>query len=125
MDTVLKNINQYQADYLIIDGTIPIVTNSSIEDEMTLYNLTTHTQNLILTEFKRITNKTIVSETDVNTLSYGQKIIFSVLCSIFCSAKSVLLRRVESSVDTNKLIMIKALINLEESKGRKFLIKND
>jgi hypothetical protein len=124
MQTVLKNIKIYADDYLIVDGTIPIVTNSSVLDELTLYCLTDFGQNDLLQQFEEITKRNIKSDTDINTLSFGQKIIFATLCSIYSSATKVQLRRVFSSIDNQKTEKLNLLIENEKLKGREFFILN-
>lgn len=125
MKTVLKNIETYADDYLIVDGTIPIVTNSTVLDELTLYCLTDFEQVNLFKKFEEITKRNIRAETDINTLSFGQKIIFATLCSLFCSATKVQLRRVFSSIDSHKTNELNILIETEELKGREFLITNN
>lgn len=125
MQTVLKNIETYAENYLIIDGTIPIVTNSTMIDELTLYCLTDLNQKEFFKKFEEITKRNIKSETSINTLSYGQKIIFATLCSIYSSAEKVQLRRIISSIDQQKRNDLNLLIQNETQKGREFLILND
>ncbi len=120
MQTVLKNIETYTDDYLIVDGTIPIVTNSTILDELTLYSLSDIEQHTLFTKFEEITKRRISPDTDINTLSFGQKIIFATLCSLCCSATKIQLRRVFSSIDNQKTEQLKTLIETKNSKAKSF-----
>ena len=125
MQTVLKNIETYADDYLIVDGTIPIVTNSTVLDELTLYCLTHLEQQNLFNKFEEITKRNIKPETDINTLSFGQKIIFATLCSLYCGAKKVQLRRIFSSIDSHKTNELNILIETEKLNGREFFIINN
>jgi ABC-type transport system involved in cytochrome c biogenesis ATPase subunit len=125
MNTLKKHITENKLEFLIIDGIIPIVTNSTLLDEMVLYNLTDSKIKTLLKQFREITGKSITGDTKINTLSFGQKIIAAILMSINCKAPKVLLRRVSSSIDKSKLDTLIKMIEKESQNGRIFKLSDE
>ncbi|MGX5818743.1 hypothetical protein ACWKWU_11135 [Chitinophaga lutea] len=125
MDAVINNIAKYKDEYLIIDGTIPVLTNSVIRDELTLYCLADEQEDALIAAYSQLIKRHVSQNTRLGTLSYGQKLILSVLCAVYSTAPKVQLKNVYSSLDGSMQRAINDLIDAARLKGRVFLVEND
>ena len=121
----IKNIIEENTDnYLIVDGVYPIITSSTVYDEALIYRLSEEDINACITDFNRLTNKFIDSQTKTTQLSFGQKILLSILLSLHSVAENIFLHKVKSSLDLNLFESLENLIQMNFS-GKNIKFSNE
>lgn len=96
--------------YLILDAEQPLVCTDKIIDEMKLYNIAVSKIEPLLRDFARITGKEPDTDTKLNTLSGGQKVILMVLLALYSPAQALCFRDLYHSLDMENRSKIQDLL---------------
>jgi ABC-type iron transport system FetAB ATPase subunit len=109
--STLDAIDQYTDGYLICDASYPLLTNSSLNEEILLYNIERHKWVSLAIDFFEITGKQLGQDSSISNLSGGQKVILMVILALYSPADRILFLNIGHAVDTDRLTTIHALIN--------------
>ena len=118
-------IAQYSETHLICDSAHPLLTNSTIEDELRLYNLSRASSELLLHHFHLITGKEVNPSSDTTHLSGGQKVILLVLAALLSLAPRILFYNIPASLDPERAEQVRKLIEQYRSQKTEILELND
>ena len=81
---------EYGQNFLVLDGRVHSMSNSTIKDEIRLYNLSKEKYHKTIELFNRITGKSISDKSQVTELSGGQKLILSALIALESPARNII-----------------------------------
>jgi len=119
LDIILE---KYSAEYLICDSSYPIITNSSLEEESQLYNLSKFKLSKLIMDFIQMTDKQANSQTNVDNLSGGQKVVLMVLFALYSNAGKIVFINIESSLDSIRKEKLMSFIDKSRINKKDILI---
>lgn len=115
--------DHYASDYLICQAENPLLSASSLREEIILYNLDEASQSNLINEFNLITGKDISLKFDISLLSGGQKVILMVLLALYSPAKKILFHNVFSPLDEPTREAVQVLIGKFQPEKQEILLK--
>lgn len=116
--TLDKIIEQFADDFLICDVHNPIICNTVVNEEAALYNLSEESINECLTVYKNITGETLTLNTELSTLSGGQKVALMLLLALYSPAQKIVIIDFKFTLDAAKTEEFTRLIQSFRHKGK-------
>lgn len=100
-----------QSPILFCNASLPISGGGSLREEFILYHLDSAKQAALIKEFASITGKQLKAQSDLNSLSGGQKVLIMTLLALFSPAKSIHFVNLWHSLDSQNRKLVKELIS--------------
>jgi ABC-type Mn2+/Zn2+ transport system ATPase subunit len=115
-------LKTYGATHLICDGSQPLLSSSDFSEEALMYNLPTGPALQVLSTFNHVTDKAISAQSDISSLSGGQKVVLMILLALYSAAERIVLANIAVSLDIERIAAVKALIDKFKLSKREILI---
>jgi hypothetical protein len=103
-------IDKYSEYYLVCDVSYPLITSSSLFEESLIYNIENHKRVSLALDFFDITGKQLRQDSDISTLSGGQKVVLMVLLALYSPAQNICFYKLQHSLDADRLKAINSII---------------
>lgn len=99
-----------ESPILFCNASLPISGGGTLREEFILYHLDSALQAALINEFASITGKELNPQSDLHTLSGGQKVLMMTLLALLSPAKSIHFVNLWHSLDTQNRDLVKELI---------------
>jgi len=116
-------LDKHSKQWLICPARYPLVTTGSLRGEAMLYNLDKHTLEKVCAEFMAYTGKDLSPESELSTLSGGQKVLLMCLLALHSSATHIHFLDLWHSLDANNRARIQFLLH-QYSQTREILLED-
>jgi len=104
-------LDKHSKQWLICPARYPLVTTGSLHGEAMLYNLDKHTLENVCAEFMAYTGKDLSPESELSTLSGGQKVLLMCLLALHSSAPRIYFLDLWHSLDASNRARIQSLLH--------------
>lgn len=104
-------IDKYSSEYLICDSSYPLITNSSLDEEVMLYNLKSKQLSDMIDSYFQATGVKIDLTTNISTLSGGQKTILMALLALYSDATNIIFIHLFAGLDQERVKALNKLID--------------
>ncbi len=107
---ILAVIKAYGDRYLIMDGRVPLMTRSRVQDEFRLYRLSSGRREMIRAHFSELTGRNLSADTMTDELSGGQKAVLGALIALASPAPRILFVRFFDALHPDRRRRLRELI---------------
>lgn len=108
--------------YLICPARHPLLSNSKLWDELLLYNLDPAAQTKLSALFEHLAGKRLAADSEVQTLSGGQKVLLMCLLALLSPAPRIIFLDLWHSLDPQNRNKVQQLL-AEFGQGREILLE--
>jgi|GEM_PF-1687717 len=117
---MIKLCELYGSDYLICDGSNPLITDS-LAEEMLLYHIDVQFQWQVLNLYNQLCARNLCHSANISALSGGQKILLMIVLALHSRAKKLLLINVFEHLDADKKKSLKAYLDSQTIKTIRYI----
>jgi ABC-type Mn2+/Zn2+ transport system ATPase subunit len=106
--------------HLVCNARSPLISNGRLREELILHAIDAEEIEPLIQDFSHFTGREINADTDISTLSGGQKVMLMLLLALHSPANSIIFVDLWHSLDEQNQAKIKKL--LDEYTGSKEII---